>query len=63
MKKYNPEFRSISVELYKTRRIVKNLSREYDVSEIKIYPWNKQISPITSIDKTEITLEEIKRMQ
>ena len=66
------------VELYKTGRKVLELSREYGVSEVTIYKWDtalrqqvstisreqiKQISPITSIDDTDITLEEIKRMK
>ena len=63
MKKYNTEFKSMIVELYKTGRSVKELSREYGVSEVTIYKWIKQISPITSIDDTDITLEEIKRMK
>ena len=63
MKKYNSEFNSMIVELYKTGRSVKALSREYGVSEVTIYKWIKQISPITTIDDTEITLEEIKRMK
>ena len=78
MKKYNTEFKSMIVELYKTGRSVKELSREYGVSEVTIYKWApalrqqvstisreqiKQISPITSIDDTDITLEEIKRMK
>ena len=78
MKKYNAEFKSRVVELYKTGRIVLELSREYGVSEVTIYKWApalrqqvstisreqiKQISPITSIDDTDITLEEIKRMK
>ena len=78
MKKYNAEFKSMIVELYKTGRKVLELSREYGVSEVTIYKWApalrqqvstisreqiKQISPITSIDDTDITLEEIKRMK
>ena len=59
----NSEFKSMIVELYKTGRSVKELSREYGVSEVTIYKWIKQISPITTIDDTEITLEEIKRMK
>ena len=66
------------VELYKTGRKVLELSREYGVSAVTIYKWApalrqqvstisreqiKQISPITSIDDTDITLEEIKRMK
>ena len=63
MKKHNSEFKSTIVELDKTGRKVLDLSREYGVSEVTIYKWIKQISPITSIDDTEITLEEIKRMK
>ena len=63
MKKHNSEFKSTIVELDKTGRKVLELSREYGVSEVTIYKWIKQISPITSIDDTEITLEEIKRMK
>ena len=39
MKKYNVEFKSMVVELYKTGRSVKELSREYGVSEVTIYKW------------------------
>ena len=63
MKKYNTEFKSMIVELCKTGHSVKELSREYGVSEVTIYKWIKQISPITSFDDTDITLEEIKRMK
>ncbi|MCU7210212.1 IS3 family transposase [Turicibacter sp. 1E2] len=63
MKKYNNEFKSMIVELYKNGRSVKDLSREYGVSEVTIYKWIKQISPIASVDDTEITLEDIKRMK
>ena len=63
MKKYNAEFKSMVVELYKTGRSVKELSREYGVSEVTIYKYIKQIFPIASIDDTEITLEEIKRIK
>ena len=51
------------IELDRTGRSAKELSREYGVSEVTIYKWIKQISPITSIDDTDITLEEIKRIK
>ena len=37
MKKYNAEFKSMVVELYKTGCSVKELSPEYGVSEVTIY--------------------------
>ncbi len=63
MKKYNSEFKSMIVELYKTGRTVKDLSREYGVSEVTIYKWIKQMSRIASVDDTEMTLEKFKRMK
>ena len=63
MKKYNAEFKSMIVELYQTGRAIKDLSREYGVSEVTIYKWIKQLSPVTSNEDTEISLDEIKRMK
>ena len=63
MKKYNVEFKSMIVELYKKGRLVKDLSREYGVSEVTIYKQIKQFSLIATIDNTEIALEEIRRMK
>ncbi len=63
MKKYNSEFKYMIVDLYKTGCLVKELGREYGVSEVTIYKWIKRISLIASIDDTKITLEEIKRMR
>lgn len=37
MKKYNSEFKSMIVELYKTRRSVKDFSREYRGSKVTIH--------------------------
>lgn len=51
------------VELSKTEYSIKNFSCEYIVSEVTIYKWIKQISPIASIDVSVITLEEIKHMK
>ncbi len=39
MKTYNNEFKAMVVELYKTGRSVKELSREYGVPEVTIYKW------------------------
>lgn len=54
MKKYNSKFKSMIVELYKTGHSIRDLSREYSVSEVTIYKWIKQIDPIDSMDDTEI---------
>lgn len=39
MKKYNAEFKSMVVELYKVGQKVKELSRDYGVLEVTIYKW------------------------
>ncbi len=46
------------VKLYKTEPSVKELSREYVVSQVTIYKWIRKISPITSMDD----LEEIRHI-
>ena len=61
--KYNAEFKSMVVEFYKTGRSVKELSHEYGVSAFTIYKQIKQISPIPSIDDTDIILEEISHIK
>ncbi|WP_394812787.1 transposase [Turicibacter sanguinis] len=41
MKKYNSEFKSMVVELYKTGHAVKIFSRECGISEVTIHKWIK----------------------
>lgn len=62
-KKFNLEFKKMIVEFYYSNRSVKELSSEYNVSEVTIYKWIKKYSPITTIDEVEMTLEDLKRMQ
>jgi transposase len=61
--KYNDEFRQMIVELYRSGRPVSELSTEYGVSEVTIYKWIKKYSPIAIVEDTEITPEDLKRMQ
>ena len=63
MKKYNSEFKSMVVELYKTGHAVKIFSRECGISEVTIHKWIKQLSLIASIDDTELTLEKFKHIK
>ncbi len=62
-KKFNEEFKKMVVELYHSGQPVKQLSSEYDVSEVTVYKWIKIYSPITSVDEDEITLEDLKQMK
>jgi transposase len=61
--KYNDEFRQMIVELYRSGRSVSELSTEYGVSDVTIYKWIKKYFPIAIVEDTEITPEDLKRMQ
>ncbi len=48
-KKYNNEFKKTIVDLYNSGNSVKELS-EYGVSEVTIYKWVKEFTPIGFVD-------------
>ena len=58
-KRYNQEFKQTVVELYRSGTPVSQLSSEYGVSEVTIYKWIKQLSPIEC--EQELTLADIKK--
>ena len=62
-KKFNLEFKKMVVECYYSNRSVKELSSEYNVSEVTIYKWIKKYSPVTTSDEVEMTLDDLKQMQ
>ncbi len=67
-KKFNEEFKIMVVELYHSGQSVKELGKEYGVSEVSIYKWIKKYTSITSVDEDEkildkITLDDLKRMK
>ena len=45
-KKYNDDFKKMIVDLYHSGNSVKDLSGEYGVSEVTIYKWIKDFTPI-----------------
>ncbi|HER2169518.1 transposase [Peribacillus phoenicis] len=45
--KYNNEFKKTIVDLYHSGNPVKDLSSEYGVSEVTIYKWVKEFTPIS----------------
>lgn len=59
---YNEEFKKMVVELYRSGRPVKELSSEYGVSDVTIYKWIKMYSPISTVEKIELTLVDLKQM-
>ena len=49
--------------LYRSGRPVKELSSEYGNSDVTIYKWIKTYSPIATVDKKEVTPNDLKQMQ
>ncbi|MBU8854946.1 transposase [Bacillus sp. FJAT-26377] len=61
-KKYNEEFKKTIVDLYHAGNSVKELSSEYGVSEVTIYKWVKEFTPIGS-GKGSVTPKELAEIQ
>lgn len=61
-KKYNDDFKKTVVDLYHTGTPVIELSSEYGISEVTIYKWIKQYTPIGSGDES-ITPKEMAERQ
>lgn len=60
-KRYNQEFKQTVIELYRSGTSVSQLSSEYDVSEVTIYKWIKQYSPIEGTQ--ELTVSDVEAIQ
>jgi transposase len=60
-KRYNQEFKQTVVELYRSGTPVSQLSSEYGVSEVTIYKWIKQLSPIKGTQ--ELTVSDVDAIQ
>lgn len=61
-KKYNDDFKKTIVDLYHSGSSVKDLCSEYGVSEVTIYKWIKQNTPVGS-DPDAMTPKELAAMQ
>ena len=61
-KRYNQEFKTTIVELYRSGTSVSQLSSEYGVSEVTIYKWIKQLSPIEGTTQ-ELTVSDVEEIQ
>lgn len=60
-KRFNKEFKQTVVELYRSGTRVSQLSSEYGVSEVTIYKWIKQFSPIEGTD--QLTASDVDEIQ
>ncbi|RST59948.1 hypothetical protein D5F11_009565 [Siminovitchia terrae] len=50
--KYSEDFKKTIIDLYHSGSSVKDLSGEYGVSEVTIYKWIKQCTPVGENDVT-----------
>lgn len=62
-KRYNDDFKKMVVDLYHSGSSVKNLKSEYGVSDVTIYKWIKEFTPVEDADGKEITPKEIDAIQ
>jgi len=61
--RYTEEFKQQIVELYNSGNSVNYLSREYGVSNVTIYRWVKELSPVKVSEKDQITAKEYEKMK
>jgi len=55
---YNSDFRKMVVDLYHSGQFVKDLSREYGLSEVTIYACIKKLSSMELEDGSSVTSED-----
>jgi transposase len=61
-KKYNDDFKKTIVDLYHAGNSAKELSSEYGVSEVTIYKWVKELTPIGTGEES-LTPKEVAAIQ
>ena len=63
-KKFNNDFKKTIVNLYHAgSSSVKELSSEYGVSEVTIYNWIKNLTPVSGTGEKPITPKEVAEIQ
>jgi transposase len=62
-KRYNDDFKKMIVDLYHSGSSVKDLSSEYGVSNVTIYNWIKDLTPIEGTGDKEITPKDVDVIQ
>jgi transposase len=61
--RYTDEFKKQLVDLYQAGSSASYLSREYGVSNVTIYKWIKEFSPIKVSEEEEVTSKEYEKMK
>lgn len=62
-KRYNDDFKKTIVDLYHSGSSVQDLSSEYGISNVTIYKWIKDFTPVEGVDGKEITPKEVDAIQ
>ena len=62
-KRFSDEFKKQIVELYNSGSSVSYLSREYGVTNVTIYKWIKESSPIQISEEEQITAKEYEKLK
>jgi transposase len=61
--RYSEEFKQQIVDLYNSGSSVSYLSSEYGVTNVTIYSWIKQLSPVKVSEKEEISSKDYEKMK
>ncbi len=61
--RYSEEFKHQIVDLYNSGSSVSYLSSEYGVTNVTIYSWIKQLSPVKVSEKEEISSKDYEKMK
>lgn len=61
--RFSDEFKNQIVELYNSGQSVTSLSREYGVTNVTIYKWIKELSPIQISEEEQVTSKDYKKLK
>lgn len=61
-KKFNEEFKKTVVELFHSGSSVKDLSSEYGITDVTIYRWIKEYTPVSD-EGNSLTPKEVSAIQ
>ena len=61
--RYTEEFKQQIIDLYNSGSSVSYLSREYGVTNVTIYKWIKELSPVQVSAEEQITAKEYEKLK
>lgn len=62
-KRYDVEFKKMIVKFYEDGKSVKELTKEYEISEVTLYSWIKKYKTITSDSGDVTTNDDLAKMK